>query len=113
MPVVGELTSKIQARYLIAFGWFSMALAMLYSTTRFGLFLDFWTATRVRVAQVVGIGFLFVPITLAAYVGIRQDQSNMVYGIINFIRNIGSSVGPSMVTTMIARHAQHHQALQI
>src|SRR5262249_59234121 len=52
MPIVGELTSKVQARYLIAFGWGSMALAMLYTARQFGLFLDFWTATYIRVAQV-------------------------------------------------------------
>src|SRR5262245_39180487 len=113
MPIVGQLTSKIQARYLIAFGWLAMALAMTYSPMRFGLFLDFWTATRVRTAQVIGIGFLFVPITLAAYVGIAQEKSNMVSGIINFMRNIGSSVGTSVVTTMIARRAQFHQSVLI
>jgi len=113
MPVVGQLTSKVQARHLIAFGWMSMALAMLYSSTHFGLFLDFWGATRIRTAQVVGIGFLFVPITLAAYVGIPQAQSNMVSGIINFMRNIGSSVGTSMVTTVIARRTQYHQSVLI
>jgi DHA2 family multidrug resistance protein len=111
MPVVGALTSKVQARYLIAFGWLSMALAMLYSTTHFGLFLDFWAATRIRTTQVVGIGFLFVPITLVAYVGIPQAQSNMVSGLINFMRNMGSSVGTSIVTTMIARRAQYHQTV--
>jgi DHA2 family multidrug resistance protein len=113
MPIVGYLTSRIQARYLIAFGWFCMALAMLYSTTRFGLFLDFWTATSVRTAQVVGLGFLFVPITLVAYVGIAQESSNMVSGLINFMRNIGSSVGTSMVTTIIARRAQYHQSVLV
>jgi DHA2 family multidrug resistance protein len=113
MPIVGQLTSKVQVRYLIAFGWLSMALAMLYSTTHFGLFLDFWSATRIRVVQVIGIGFLFVPITLASYVGIPQEQSNMVSGIINFMRNIGSSVGTSVVTTMIARRSQYHQAVLI
>jgi DHA2 family multidrug resistance protein len=113
MPIVGKLTSKIQARYLIAFGWFSMALAMMYSTSHFGLFLDFWTATRIRIVQVVGIGFLFVPITLVAFVGIPQAQSNMASGIINFMRNIGSSVGTSMVITMIARRSQYHQSVMI
>jgi DHA2 family multidrug resistance protein len=113
LPVVGELTSKIQARYLIAFGWLSMALAMLYTTTHFGLFLDFWTATRVRTAQVVGLGFLFVPITLVAYIGLAQEQSNMVSGLINFMRNIGSSVGTSIVTTLIARRSQYHQTVLI
>jgi MFS transporter, DHA2 family, multidrug resistance protein len=113
MPVVGELTSKVQARYLIAFGWFCMALAMVYSTSHFGLFLDFWTATRIRIVQVIGIGFLFVPITLVAFVGVPQAQGNMASGIINFMRNIGSGVGTSMVTTMIARRAQYHQTVMI
>src|SRR5215510_2594952 len=113
MPIVGLLTSKIQARYLIAFGWMSMALGMFYSTKEFGLFIDFWTATRVRTAQVVGLGFLFVPITLASYVGIPQEKSNMVAGMINFMRNIGSGVGTSIVTTMIARRSQYHQTILI
>jgi MFS transporter, DHA2 family, multidrug resistance protein len=32
-----------------------------------------------------------------------------VAGIINFMRNIGSSVGTSLVTTLLARRAQVHQ----
>jgi MFS transporter, DHA2 family, multidrug resistance protein len=113
MPVVGQLTSKVRASYIIAFGWLCVSLALLYSTTQFGLFIDFWTATRIRIAQVVGLGFLFVPISLAAYVGIPPEKSNMVAGIINFMRNIGSSVGTSMVTTMIARRSQYHQAILV
>jgi len=113
MPIVGYLTSRVQARYLIAFGWFCVALGLLYSTKQMGLFVDFWTATRVRIAQVAGLGFLFVPITLASYVGIPTEKSNMVAGMINFMRNIGSSVGTSMVTTMIARRSQYHQTILI
>jgi len=113
MPIVGQLTSKIQARYLIAFGWATVALALFYSTGQFGLFMDFWTATRVRIAQVAGLGFLFVPITLAAYVGLPQEKSNMVSGMVNFMRNMGSSVGTSIVTTMIARRSQYHQTILV
>ena len=98
MPIVGLLASKFQARYLTAFGWLCLGLGLFYSTKEFGPFIDFWTATRVRTAQVAGLGFLFVPITLASYVGIPQEKSNMVAGMINFMRNIGSGVGTSMVT---------------
>ena len=62
-----------------------------------------------RVAQVAGLGFLFVPITLVAYVGISPEKNNAVAGIINFMRNMGSSVGTSLVTTLIARRSQFHQ----
>jgi DHA2 family multidrug resistance protein len=37
------------------------------------------------------------------------EKSNSVAGLINFMRNIGSSIGTSLVTTLIARRAQFHQ----
>ncbi len=103
----------MQARRLITFGWFSLALAMLYSTRQIDLQIGFNTALWLRVAQVFGMGFLFVPITLAAYIGIPPEKNNAVSGIVNFMRNIGSSVGTSIVTTLLARRAQFHQQVLI
>jgi DHA2 family multidrug resistance protein len=111
MPIMGQLTTKIQARYLIAFGWVSLALAMFYSTRRLDLDISFSSALWLRVAQVVGLGFLFVPVTLVAYVGIPPEKNNSISGIINFMRNMGSSVGTSIVTTLIARRSQYHQEI--
>ena len=113
MPIVGELTSKVQARYIIAFGWLCLAISMFYSTVRIDLLISLRSATWLRVTQVVGLGFLFVPITLVAYVGIPADKTNAVAGMINFMRNIGSSVGTSMVTTVIARRSQFHQSILV
>jgi len=109
MPIMGKLTQHIQARRLISFGWLSLSIAMFYSTKRIDLLISFSAATWLRIAQVIGLGFLFVPITLAAYVGISPDKNNAVAGIVNFMRNMGSSVGTSLVTTLIARRAQFHQ----
>ncbi len=111
MPIVGQLTTRVQARYIIAFGWLCLALAMYYSTLRLDLLISFASATRLRVAQVIGIGLLFVPITLVAYVGIPAEKNNTVAGMVNFMRNIGSSVGTSMVTTLVARRSQFHQQI--
>jgi len=113
MPIMGTLTTKIQARRLIAFGWLCLALAMFYSTRRIDLQIGFSTALWLRVAQVFGMGFLFVPITLVAYIGIPPEKNNAVSGIVNFMRNIGSSVGTSLVTTLLARRAQFHQEILI
>ncbi|HUJ95600.1 MAG TPA: DHA2 family efflux MFS transporter permease subunit [Terriglobales bacterium] len=110
MPIIGQLTTKIQARRLIAFGWLALSVAMFYSTKRIDLQISFSAATWLRIAQVIGLGFLFVPINLVAYIGIAPEKNNAVAGIINFMRNIGSSVGTSLVTTLIARRSQFHQA---
>ena len=39
------------------------------------------------------------------------ESDNSVAGLINFMRNIGSSVGTSMVTTLLARREQFHQVV--
>ncbi len=109
MPVAGTLASKVQARYVIAFGWLALSFAMYYSTQHLDLEISFRSASLMRVVQVFGLGFLFVPITLASYVGMPPEKSNSVAGLVNFMRNMGSSIGTSMVTTLIARRAQSHQ----
>ena len=96
MPIMGQLTTKFQARYLIAFGWLALSVAMYYSTKRIDLQISFSAAVWLRIAQVIGLGFLFVPITLVAYIGISPEKNNSVAGIINFMRNMGSSVGTSL-----------------
>jgi MFS transporter, DHA2 family, multidrug resistance protein len=109
LPVVGQLTNKIQARYLIALGWCAVALSMMYTARSIDLSLSFHTAAWLRIFQSAGLPFLFVPITLAAYVGLPPEKNNSAAGMINFMRNIGSSIGTSMVTTLIAQRSQFHQ----
>jgi MFS transporter, DHA2 family, multidrug resistance protein len=109
MPMIGKLTTIVQARRLITFGWLALSVAMFYSTKRIDLQISFSAAVWLRITQVIGLGFLFVPITLAAYVGIAPEKNNAVAGIVNFMRNMGSSVGTSLVTTLIARRSQFHQ----
>ena len=113
LPVVGQLTTRFQARHIAAFGWLCLTAAMFYSTKRIDQSISFSAATWLRAAQVVGLGFLFVPITLVAYVGVPAEKSNTVAGMINFMRNMGSSVGTSFVTTMLARRSQFHQTMLV
>ena len=112
MPITGRLTSKIQARYLIALGWLCLAIGLFYSAHQIDLFVSFRFATWLRITQVVGIGFLF-SITAAGYIGIAPEKGNSVSGIINFMRNIGGSIGTSLVTTVIVRRSQYHQQILV
>jgi MFS transporter, DHA2 family, multidrug resistance protein len=111
MPIVGQLTTKVPAKYIMAFGWLSLAFGMYYSTRGLDLLISFQAASRLRMVQAYGLGFLFVPISLGAYIGIPPEKGNNVSGLVNFMRNIGSSVGTSLVTTLLARRAQFHQSV--
>jgi DHA2 family multidrug resistance protein len=109
MPIVGTLTTRVPARYLIAAGWLMTSGAMFYSTQHLDLGISFWSASVMRVLQVSGIPLLFVPIMLISYVGLPADKTNSIAGLVSFTRNIGSSIGTSLVTTVVARKAQVHQ----
>src|SRR5258708_38993277 len=111
LPIVGKLTGRFQARYLMAFGWAVVTIAMFFSTRRIDLQISFASATWLRIAQYVPIGFIFIPATMVAYLGLPRDKSNAVAGLVNFVRNMGSSVGTSAVTTILARRAQVHQVM--
>ncbi len=108
MPIVGKLVSKVDPRCLIAFGFCVVSLS-LFVLTNIYLGIDFETATLYRVYQNIGLAFLFVPINTISYLGIPRSQSNQVSGMINLARNLGGSVGISLVTTMLARRSQVHQ----
>ena len=111
LPIVGQLAGRIQARYLIAFGWATLTVAMFFSTRQLDLQMSFSSATWLRIAQYVPMGFIFIPATMVAYIGLPLEKNNAVAGLINFVRNIGSSVGTSAVTTILARRAQVHQVM--
>ena len=109
LPIVGQLTTRFQARYLIAFGWLTLTCTMFLSTKRIDLEISFASATWLRILQYIPLGFVFIPASTAAYNGIAGEKNNAVAGFVNFVRNMGSSVGTSVVTTLLARRSQLHQ----
>jgi DHA2 family multidrug resistance protein len=108
MPIVGILISKLDGRYLILFGFTSMALALYYMTS-LDLQMSFAYAAKLRFLQSIGLAFLFVPINTLIYVGVSPSKNNDVSGLANLARNIGGSAGTSFFTTVLARHQQVHQ----
>ena len=108
MPIVGILISKMDGRYLIMFGFASIALALFHMTS-FDLQMSFAYAAKLRFLQSIGLAFLFVPINTLIYIGVPPGKNNDVSGLSNLARNIGGSAGTSFFTTVLARHQQLHQ----
>jgi DHA2 family multidrug resistance protein len=108
MPLVGFLLGRYDARRLLLFGLAMVSFSLFYMT-RFNTLIDFRTLTTARVFQALGLAFLFVPINTAAYAFLPKGKNNAASGLINLARNIGGSIGISLVTTMLDRRAQVHQ----
>jgi len=107
LPLVGFLLSRYDARYLLLFGLIVLS-SSLFHMTSFDLGVDFRTVATARVFQAVGMAFLFVPINTAAYAYLPREKNNAASGLMNLARNIGGSVGISVVTTLLDRRGQIH-----
>jgi MFS transporter, DHA2 family, multidrug resistance protein len=109
MPIAGRLTAtKMDPRLLIALGFIGTA-AGLYLMTTIYLQIDFRTMVLLRMIQVSALPFIFIPISTLNYVGVPREKNNQVSGLSNFARNIGGSIGTSLLTTFLARQNQIHQ----
>jgi DHA2 family multidrug resistance protein len=107
LPLVGFLLSRYTPRWLLLFGLLVLSFSLFHMTT-FDLEIDFRTLAMARVVQAVGMAFLFVPINTAAYAFLPRDKNNAASGLMNLARNIGGSVGISLVTTLLDRRSQVH-----
>ena len=110
LPAVGILVSRVDARFLISFGLLLTSLGVFH-LSRVTLDISFSQAVWARVYQASGLAFLFIPIQTVAYIGMPREKSNAISGLTNLARNIGGSVGISLVTTLLARRAQYHQTV--
>jgi DHA2 family multidrug resistance protein len=103
MPIGGFVASKFDPRKVIAFGFLCTSISLL-AMTRMNALIDFRTIVWLRVFQMVGIPFIFIPISTLSYVGVAAKENNQISGITNFVRNIGGAVGMSYLMTFLARH---------
>jgi MFS transporter, DHA2 family, multidrug resistance protein len=108
MPLVGFLVGRVDPRYLIAYGFASMAAALAFMHT-LNLGVSYQYIALLRVLQASGLAFLFVPINTISYTDVPREKNNDVSGLTNLARNIGGSVGTSFLVTWLARRGQFHQ----
>ncbi|MEZ5316242.1 MAG: DHA2 family efflux MFS transporter permease subunit [Vicinamibacterales bacterium] len=102
MPIVGLLTSRVDARKLVALGlalggWTLIWLAEL------NLNAGYWDFFWPQVLQGAALGLLFVPLTTVAMADLAREEIGNASSLFNLVRNIGSSIGIAAVTTMLTR----------
>ena len=109
MFVVGRLAAKVQPKYLIVAGAVIVALSMYDMTNVYGD-LGFWYMARLRMLFGIGLPMIFVPILTASFDGIHPSKTDQASAIINAARNIGSSIGISIVSNVLTHREQFHQS---
>jgi MFS transporter, DHA2 family, multidrug resistance protein len=109
MPLAGILSSHVQPRIMMGVAFAVEAVAM-WNMTHLDTSVTFAGIAIARMWQGAPIPFLFVPLISAAYVGLPGEKTNRASALISVGRNIGGSVGISLVQALLARREQFHQA---
>jgi MFS transporter, DHA2 family, multidrug resistance protein len=105
MFFVGRIMGKVDTRYIIAAGFGLTAISLWQMT---GFYLQMGTASVVwsGLAQGFGTGLVYVPLAAITFATLSPALRNEGTAVFSLIRNIGSSVGISVVTTLFVRNSQ-------
>jgi MFS transporter, DHA2 family, multidrug resistance protein len=109
MPLVGFLVSKIDTRILVSTGFTIFATCALFwghITLGISPMSLFWPI----VISGFSLGMVFVPLSTVTLGALPPERVGNGSGLFNLLRNVGGSVGISIVNTVISRHEQLHQS---
>jgi DHA2 family multidrug resistance protein len=110
MPIAGIVTGRVfQPKYLIFAALVGVAWAM-WRATGLDLNASFDTVSGLRMSQVVCLPFVFIPLSAVQFIGVPPDKNPDASALINLMRNLGGSVGVSVVTTQLQWRGQFHHA---
>jgi DHA2 family multidrug resistance protein len=110
MLAVGRIGDRIDPRLLIALGLLLTAGSLHHMAgfdTDVGAAELAWTGAM----QGMGIGFVFPPLTSIAFSSLPAALRNDAAGLFSLVRNLGSSVGISVVVTALSRATQANHAV--
>ncbi len=109
MMVVGRLIGKLDTRVLLGIG-LGLTAWSFWRMTGWTPDVGQWTIVGVGIVQGIGLGFLFVPLSVATLATLGSDARAEGAGLYSLSRNIGSSVGISVVNSMLTRNTQENHA---
>jgi DHA2 family multidrug resistance protein len=109
MMLVGRLIGRIDTRLLVLVG-LGLTASSLWEMSGFTIDMDLWTIVRTGITQGLGLGFIFVPLSTVTFATLEPHYRTEGTAMFSLMRNIGSSIGISVVVTLLARETQVNHA---
>jgi DHA2 family multidrug resistance protein len=109
LVIAGRLITRMDQRWLLAAGCLLNAYST-YEMSTITLGADYWSLAWPRLVQGVGVGFIFVPLNTVALATIPRERMGNATVLLNVVRNLGGAIGVALLTTLLARRSQMHQA---
>jgi len=105
MMIAGKLASRYDPRKLMAFGILLLALS-LWDMSLWTPAIDIPRLTLITVIQGFGLGFVFIPLQVVAFATLAPDLRTDATALFSLARNVGSAIGISIMSFMLAYNTQ-------
>ena len=109
MFMVGKLSGKVDPRRVVLFGLL-LTILSLWEMSRFNTDITSWDIVRNGIVQGLGLGFVFVPLSTITFATLDRHYRDEGTALFSLMRNIGSSIGISVVITKLAQNTQANHA---
>jgi DHA2 family multidrug resistance protein len=109
IPLLSLIMPHVQTRFIVTCGFLVLGSALLYSR-ELAPDIDFTHLMTMRITQSLGIGFLFVPVSVLTYQTIPQRLRGDATALFTMFRNVFGSVGISLATAAVTSRTQVHMA---
>ena len=105
MFLVGRVINRIDVRVLITVGLLLTALS-LFEMMRFTPDVSEWDIIRSGLTQGAGLGLIFVPLSTITFATLPAESRTEGTGLFSLMRNIGSSIGISVMISLLSSNTQ-------
>ena len=105
MLFAGRLIGKVDLRILVALGMALMGVS-LRMMTHFAINMGSGPIIISGIVQGLGLGLMFVTVQTLAFATLKPELRTNAAGLLNLSRNIGGSIGISLVASLLARNLQ-------
>ena len=110
MFLLGGIAKRgIDTRPLVALGFILIGIAS-WDLGSLNLNMSMWNFIGPTIVQGIGMGLIFPNLSAAALSSIPREQMGYAASIFSMSRNIGGSIGTSVLTTMLVRRQQVRQS---
>ena len=109
MFVAGRLIGRLDSRLIIGAGLLVTA-ASLHAMSNFTPDVSQWVIVRTGFLQGVGFGLIFVPLSTVTFATLPPEWRTDATGLFSLMRNLGSSIGISIVVSLLSSNTQVNHA---
>src|SRR5262249_8336825 len=109
MPLIGRMANSVDPRYMLLFG-VAMATLSQFVASELTAQAEFYDLVWPNLIRSLGLGFVFIPVSVAALSDLPPMQRGNATGLFNLTRELGGSLGTAWMGKVVADGIAHHSS---